>query len=64
MQQLNGTDFSKFNLGELFKADDLIKSIDQKIEQLELDEKLDKMKNDNDNEKSELDQFKSNNINN
>ena len=64
MQQLNGTDFNKFNLGEPFKADDLIKSIDQKIEQLELEEKLDKMKNDNDNEKSELEQFKSDNIDN
>lgn len=64
MQQLNGTALSKFNLGEPFKADDLIKSIEQKIEQLELEEKLDKMKNDNDNEKSELEQFKSDNINN
>lgn len=63
MQQLSSTDFSKFNLGEPFKADDLIKSIDAKIEQLELEEKMEKMKK-NDNEKSELEQFKTENMNN
>ena len=46
MQQLNGTDFSEFKLEDPFRKDDLLKRIDQKIEQLELKEKLDKMKND------------------
>ena len=63
MKQLSSTDFSKFNLGEPFKADDLIKSIDAKIEQLELEEKMAKM-NKKDSEKSELEQFKTENMNN
>ena len=63
MQQLSNTDFTKFNLGEPFKADDLIKSIDEKIEQLELEEKMEKM-NKNNSEKSELEQFKTENMNN
>lgn len=61
-QQLGNMSFTNTDLGEPFKVDDLIKCIDDKIEQLELEEKLDKMKNDN--EKSELEQFKSDNINN
>ena len=63
MQQLSNTGFTKFNLGEPFKADDLIKSIDEKIEQLELEEKMEKM-NKNNSEKSELEQFKTENMNN
>ncbi len=59
MQQVS----SKFNLGEPVKADDLIKRIDERIEQLELEEKMEKM-NKKDNEKSELEQFKTENMNN
>ena len=44
MQELSNDD-SKFNLGEPVKADDLIRSIDEKIKQIELEEQLKKMDN-------------------
>lgn len=56
-QQLGNMDFVNTDLGEPFKVDDLIKSIDDKIEQLEMEEKMEKLKK-NDKEKSELEQFK------
>ena len=56
-QQLGNMNFANTDLGEPFKVDDLIKSIDDKIEQLEIEEKLDKL-NKNDNVKSEFEQFK------
>lgn len=62
-QQLGNMSFTNTDLGEPFKVDDLIKCIDDKIEQLEIKEKMDKLKKD-DKEKAELEQFKSDNINN
>lgn len=56
-KQLETTDFSKFNLGEPFNADDLIKSIDAKIEQLEIEERMEQLNSEN-SEKSEFEQFK------
>ncbi len=56
-QQLGNMGFANTDLGEPFKVDDLIKSIDDKIEQLEIEEKMDKLKKD-DKEKAEFDQFK------
>lgn len=57
VQQLGNINFDNTNLGEPFKVDDLIKSIDDKIEQIEIEEKMDKLKK-NDKEKAEFDQFK------
>lgn len=56
-QQLGNMSFTNTDLGEPFKVDDLIKCIDDKIEQLEIKEKMDKLKKDN-KEKAEFDQFK------
>ncbi len=56
-QQLGNMGFANTDLGEPFKVDDLIKSIDDKIEQLEIEVKMDKLKKD-DKEKAEFDQFK------
>ncbi len=56
-QQLGKMSFANTDLGEPFKVDDLIKSIDDKIEQLEIEEKMNKLKKD-DKEKAEFDQFK------
>lgn len=57
-QQLGNMDFSKTEFGEPCKVDDLIKSIDDKIAQLEIEEQMSKPKNNN--EKSEFEQFKIN----
>lgn len=56
-QQLGNMSFTNTDLGEPFKVDDLIKCIDDKIEQLEIKEKMDKLKKGN-KEKAEFDQFK------
>lgn len=55
-QQLGNMDFSKTEFGEPCKVDDLIKSIDDKIAQLEIEKQMSKTKNNN--EKSEFEQFK------
>lgn len=56
-QQLGNMDFANTNLREPFKAEDLIKSIDEKIAQIEMEEKLESYK-DKEEIKSELSQFK------
>ena len=55
-QQLGNMDFSKTEFGEPCKVDDLIKNIDDKIAQLEIEKQMSKTKNNN--EKSEFEQFK------
>jgi len=56
-QQLGNINFDNTNLGEPFKVDDLIKRIDEKIAQIEVEEKLENYKR-KDETKSELSQFK------
>ena len=55
-QQLGNIDFTKTEFGEPCNIDNLIKSIDDKIAQLEVEEQMRKTKNNN--EKSEFEQFK------
>ncbi len=57
-QQLGNISFTNTDfLGDSAKMDELIKNIDDKIEQLNMEAKMDKLNKD-DNQKSEFDQFK------
>ncbi len=55
-QHLGNMDFSETEFGDSRKFDDLIKSIDDKIAQLDREEQMRKLQNNN--EKSEFEQFK------
>lgn len=55
--KISTLDFPQSNM-EPFKMDDLIKSIDKKIEQLDMEEKIENSKYENVDIKSELEQFK------
>lgn len=55
--KISTLDFPQSNM-EPFKMDDLIKSIDKKIEQLDMEEKIENSKDENVDIKSELEQFK------
>ncbi len=58
-KELGNMDFSKLDLGEPFKADDLIKSIDKKIAEIEEQEKVENLKQQTYyGGESELEQFK------
>lgn len=57
------SDFNNLNSDNHFKVDDLIKSIDDKIAEIEYEEKKDELKKANSEMKSELEQFKIDKIN-
>ena len=57
------SDFNNLNSDNHFKVDDLIKSIDDKIAEIEYEEKKDELKKANSEMKSELKQFKIDKIN-